>query len=96
MGFPEGTCHVGARNQATLFPAAVLGDWCYYYLCFIARNHSSERSSDLPKVTQPDLESQVSPRIFQTPSLCPAPCSELSCHACPLPGQWHCQGPAFF
>lgn len=93
MGFPEGTHHAGARNQARLFPAAILGGWChYYYLCPEVRNHRSERPSDLPTVTQPDLESQVSPRISGTLSLCPG--SEFSHPACPPLGQRHCQGTA--
>lgn len=61
------------RNQTKLFLTAVLGDWCYNYFFLRARNHSSERFGNLPKVTQPDLVSQVSPRIFQTPSLRPHP-----------------------
>ena len=62
-GFPEAMCGMGARNQAKLLPAVVAG-----HLCLKARNHSSERFRDLPEATQPNLESQVSPRIFQTPS----------------------------
>lgn len=58
-----------ARSRAKPFLAAVLGDWCYYSLCPVARNRRPEKFSNVPKVTQPNLESQVSPGICRTPSL---------------------------
>lgn len=82
------------RNRAKLPPAPALGEWCCYYLCLIARRRSSERFSTLPKATQPYLESQVSPGICQTPGVGLSPRSVPGNHACPFPGQWHCQSPA--
>lgn len=55
------------------------GSLVLLHCCLIARNHSSERFSNLPRVTQPDLESHGSARIFQDSSQRPSRCSRLSC-----------------
>ena len=72
-GFPEGTA-----AHATWVPRTEPGSYQQQFweigaiiisLCPRARSLSSERFSNLPRVTQPDLGGQVLPRIFWTPSL---------------------------
>lgn len=90
-GFPEGTA-----AHATWVPGTEPGSYQQQFweigaiiisLCPRARSHSSEKFSNLPRVTQPDLGSQVLLRIFWTPSLHFPPVRyKLSGHVCPPPG----------